>query len=109
MKVEMNTAIAEYAANNAPEVKTQVKVNEAHNPKEDISEEKVDNIVKKLNTNVDIMSTGIKFEKDSDLGKWIVKVYDDNGTLIRQIPTKEVIQLAKGMEDIMGLIFNKQA
>lgn len=109
MKVEMNSPVTEYVAQNQHEVKTQLKVNEGNNSKDDISEEKVDKIVKKLNTNVDIMSTGIKFEKDSDLGKWIVKVYDDKGVMIRQIPTKEVIELSKSMEDIMGLIFNKQA
>ncbi len=74
-----------------------------------ITEKEVLNLVKKLNENVDINNSGVKFEKSEDVDKWIVKVYNpESGELIRQIPEKEIIQIAKNIDDIMGKIIDKK-
>lgn len=74
-----------------------------------ITEKEVKNIVKKLNENVDINKRNVKFEKSQDVDKWIIKVYDPvSGKLIRQIPEKEIIQIAKNIDELMGKIIDKK-
>jgi flagellar protein FlaG len=46
---------------------------------------------------------------DNDTGKTIVKVTDQaTGQLIRQIPSQEVMELAKSINQLQGILFNKK-
>ena len=52
----------------------------------------------------------LKFSVDHDTGRTIVKVTDANTQeVIRQIPADEVLKLAKEIDRMQGLLFNKQA
>lgn len=51
-------------------------------------------------------SISVQFQIDPDYKDLIVKVVDqDTGTLIRQIPTEEVVKMAKAMDNLKGLLF----
>lgn len=79
-------------------------------PEDEISDEKIEAAIKKINANADVKSNGIKFEKDEDTSKWVVKVFNEKtGEVIRQIPAKEFLTIAKSIEMAMGSIFNKEA
>lgn len=52
----------------------------------------------------------LKFSVDHDTGRTVVRVTDANTQeVIRQIPAEEVLQLAKELDRMQGLLFNKEA
>lgn len=52
----------------------------------------------------------LQIEIDPDLQRVIVKVLaGDSGEIIRQIPPKEVLELAKNLSDQRGLLLTKRA
>lgn len=84
--------------------------NEEKIDSEKITNEKVDAALKQVNSNADITSNGMKFEKDAVTEKWVVKVFNEKtGEIIRQIPDREFMEMAKKIEKAMGSIFNKEA
>jgi flagellar protein FlaG len=93
----------ENIANAAPTPETKKSVREIQ--KEDIKKA-VDDIQKFVNTkNQDIL-----FSIDEDLGKTVVKVVDRNTKeLIRQYPSEEMLQIAKALDKIQGLLVKQQA
>jgi flagellar protein FlaG len=51
-------------------------------------------------------SVSVQFEIDPDYSELIVRVVDqDTGTLIRRIPTEEVVRMSKAMDNLKGLLF----
>lgn len=70
----------------------------------------MDKIVKKLNQFADIENKGIKFEKAEYNNTWIVKVVNKkSGEIVRQIPSEEMQEIAKGIEEFMGSLFDTKA
>jgi len=52
----------------------------------------------------------LQFEIDRDLNRVIVKIMDgDSGEVIRQIPAKEVLDLAKSLDASKGFLLKQQA
>lgn len=71
-------------------------------------EQQVDNLLKKLNVNTDIINKGIRFEKDNYYDKMIVRVYNrETGDVIKQIPPQDILEFAKKSEEIAGILFDK--
>jgi len=64
----------------------------------------------KANEFVKSINQELQFSVDKDTGQTVVKVMDkQSGDVIRQIPSKEMLELAKAMDTIQGLIIRKQA
>ena len=64
----------------------------------------------KLRQAAEISSSSLSFAVDHDTGKAIVRVTDQTtGQLIRQIPSQEAIDLAKSINQMQGVLFNKKA
>ena len=71
-------------------------------------EQQLDNLLKKLNVNTDIINKGIRFEKDNYYDKMIVRVYNrETGDIIKQIPPQDMLDFAKKSEEITGILFDK--
>lgn len=52
----------------------------------------------------------LRFSVDHDTGRTVVKVTDANTQeVIRQIPAEEILQLAKEIDRMQGLLFHKHA
>ena len=52
----------------------------------------------------------LEFNVDQTSGKTIVRVVDlDTQQIIRQIPSEEMVELARVLERLEGLLFNKRA
>jgi flagellar protein FlaG len=55
-------------------------------------------------------SASLNFSIDKDTGKTIIKVTDSQtGTLIRQIPSEEIMALAKSIDKMQGLLLQGKA
>lgn len=75
---------------------------------DNFEEKKIDDAIKKMNVNSDILNKNLKFEKDYYYDKLIVKIYNkETGDEIKQIPAKEVLEFAKKSEEIIGLLFDE--
>lgn len=56
------------------------------------------------------LSISVQFQIDPDYKDVIIKVVDqDSGKVIRQIPTVEVVRIAKAMDNLKGLLFAQTA
>jgi flagellar protein FlaG len=56
-----------------------------------------------------IHHVGLQFSVHDDTGETVVRVVDkDTGELIRQIPPQELLDLAAKLEEMMGILFDKQ-
>jgi flagellar protein FlaG len=57
-----------------------------------------------------IHSVGLRFAKFEELDRTYIKVIDKtNDEVIRQIPSEEVLKLAAKLEEMIGILFDKQA
>lgn len=66
--------------------------------------------VDELQRKAQAFAPNLKFSVDHDTGRTVVRVTDANTQeVIRQIPAEEVLQLAKELDRMQGLLFNKEA
>jgi flagellar protein FlaG len=66
--------------------------------------------VREINTSLQSRSVGLQFELDEDTDKMIVKVVDrTSGEVIRQIPSEEVVRIAKVLGKAPGLLVSQEA
>lgn len=70
----------------------------------------LDEAVKVVNDFVGLVNKSLHFSVDDDTGKTVVKVID-SGTkeLIRQIPSEEMLAIAKALDGIKGLLLHQKA
>lgn len=73
--------------------------------------EQVSQAVQQVNKVVKSLSnSGLEFAVDKDTGIQVVKVVDvKTRDVIRQIPTEEVLAIAKTLDKLQGLIINQKA
>ena len=77
---------------------------------EEATPAQVESAVKEVNASLATRSISLQFEVDRDTDKVIVKVVDQtNGIVIRQIPTEEVVRIAKAMGKATGMLVHHQA
>ena len=74
------------------------------------SEDQVKQAVQKIQGAVDNLAHNLRFSIDEDTGKTIIKVMDvHTDEVIRQIPSKEAIEIARTLDKVQGLLFNGKA
>ncbi len=72
-------------------------------------EKKLKDAADKANDFVSSFNQELQFSVDKDTDKMVVKVVDkQNGDVIRQIPSKEMLEIAKALDTIHGLIIRKK-
>jgi flagellar protein FlaG len=96
---------AETEVQKTTEVTPDTKKSVAELQKEDVKKA-VDDIQKFVSTkNQDLL-----FSIDEDLGKTVVKVVDrSTKEIIRQYPSEEMLQIAKALDKLQGLLVKQQA
>ena len=94
----------------APAEATALRKAEAEVEVEEATPVQIEMAVKSVNASLESRSISLQFEVDRDTDKLIVKVVDrSNGEVIRQIPTEEVVRIAKVMDRQAGLLVSQQA
>lgn len=74
------------------------------------SAESLSSAVKAVNDFVSSVNSDLKFSVDNDTGKTIVKVVDKNtDEVIRQVPSEEMMAIAKALDSIKGLLVKQKA
>lgn len=74
------------------------------------SSEQVQKAVENLKQAAQSSSANLQFSVDKDTGETVIRVID-GGTkeVIRQIPSEEVLQLAKSLDRLSGLLLKQKA
>lgn len=72
--------------------------------------EQVKQAVQNLNKAMKSMSQDLEFSIDEDSNRTIVKIVDQQTKeIIRQLPSKEALEIAKALDKIQGLLIRQQA
>lgn len=73
-------------------------------------EERLDQVVARLNDFVQQIQRDLNFSVDTQSGRTVVRVLDGaTREVIRQIPSEEVLQRIQNLEDLQGLLLRDQA
>lgn len=74
------------------------------------SSEQLTQAVKQIQDVVKQNVNGLQFSIDEDVGVPVVKVIDtESKKVIRQIPSQEVLEIAKALDKLQGLLVKQQA
>jgi flagellar protein FlaG len=66
--------------------------------------------VEKIQEFISATASDIKFSIDEDSGRTVVKVIErESQEIIRQIPSEEMLDLAKALDKLQGLLLKQQA
>ncbi len=66
--------------------------------------------VARITDHMQVVRRNLQFDLDSSSGKMVVKIVDaQTKQVVRQIPSEEVLQLAKHLEQVQGLLFKAKA
>lgn len=72
--------------------------------------EQVKEAVQKINKTMQALSNNLEFSIDEDSDRTIVKVVDqETKEVIRQVPTKEVLEIGKALDKVQGLLIRQKA
>jgi flagellar protein FlaG len=101
------------ATTEAPVPQAKKSSNEQQNPKEWSGTGSKEEITKAVDESNDLLASiksGLQFGVDEDTGRMIVKVIDsDTGEVIRQLPSKEMLEVAKALKSLTsGLFLNEK-
>ncbi|HEF6671566.1 TPA: flagella length regulator FlaG [Campylobacter jejuni] len=72
--------------------------------------EKLADITKKLNEQMDSLDTNVRFGYSDKIDSMYISVTEKStGREIRQIPSEEAMRLAEYFRDVIGMIFDKES
>lgn len=75
-----------------------------------LKEEQLQDAVNRVNEVILTMTNDVKFTVDSDTGIRVIKVVDTRtDEVIRQFPSEEMVELAKSMDKLRGLVIRQKA
>jgi len=95
-----------------------VSMQQANRAEKRAAEEKItretrqvtEEMLKELEQDIEaIHNVGLKFSKHNDTGRTMVKVLNkDNDEIIREIPAEDVLNLSAKLEEMIGILFDKE-
>jgi flagellar protein FlaG len=72
--------------------------------------EQINKAVESINKTIQTSAQGVEFSVDNDLKEVVVKVVDqETKQVLRQIPTVEVLEIAKSLDKLQGLLIKQTA
>ena len=108
VKAMPNSQNAQKTGNVQELVKDSITKEQAKKDKEHLKDELVE-LSKKLNDEMKRIGTSINFAYNDDVPGLTVTVKEYGGDkIIREIPSKEAIELMKRLREVVGIIFNQQ-
>ena len=72
--------------------------------------EQVKQAVKNINQSLATLSQGLEFSVDADSNSTVVKVVDqETQEVLRQMPSKEALEIARALDRVQGLLIKQKA
>lgn len=79
-------------------------------PEVEPNRDEVSSAVKKLNEALPQSAQSLQFEIDEESKDLVVKIIDrDTKEVVRQMPTKEALEMAKSIDKMVGRLLNQRA
>ncbi|GKS68298.1 flagellar protein FlaG [Nitrosomonas sp. PY1] len=104
------TANTQKSATNYLQVLPPSQVKDTQSETTSSSDQDVQHAVQKIQEAVANLAHNLRFSIDEDTGRTIIKVMDvHTDEIIRQIPTKEAIEIAHTLDRVQGLLFSDKA
>lgn len=86
------------------------EMRKAHSPIVELPREEVERIVEEVRKVVAPVAQDLRFSLDQQTGKTVIRVVDSaTNEVIRQIPSEEVLAIARALDKIEGLLLNHRA
>lgn len=80
---------------------------DASDAKRDLPPKEIEKVASEMRIHLKRLNTELRLEVDSGSKKVVVKIIDpDSGQVIRQVPSEEMLEISKRMDDIIGVLFN---
>ena len=106
-----------YANSVAPQAIKTAAPAESHNPvaptgsvAQSASREQISKAVESINKTLQVVAQNIEFSVDRDTKQVIVKVIDQQTKqVLRQIPNEEILEIAKSLDKLQGLLIKQTA
>lgn len=82
----------------------------APQPVKQPTQQQVEAAVKQVASVIQPKASDLKFSIDNDTGKTIVRITDQKtGEMIRQIPSAELVEIARSLDRMQGLLVKQKA
>jgi flagellar protein FlaG len=79
------------------------------NTKEEMTKEKLQDLTRKLNKEMEPLNPDIKFSFNDKIDSLVVNVVDKNtDKVIRKIPSDEALKIMEKMRELIGALFDKK-
>ncbi|MXS19964.1 flagellar protein FlaG [Pseudomonas oryzihabitans] len=106
----VNPAGSKVAAGLPPEKSAATEQDKTKQSSAEINRDKVDSALSGLKSKLQNDHRNLDFSVDNSTGQVVVKVIDgESGKLVRQIPTEDVLELSKQLDDFRSLMFEAKA
>ncbi len=90
-------------------VETGIQKGDLKKELEKLDKEQIENLFKDIKEKFDYMNKYLKIEIDKDLHEPVVKIIDKKtNEVVRQIPPEYLLDLAKKIDKLVGLLFSKE-
>lgn len=94
----------------APKATTRSGGADAVTDESEQNQQQLPEALKRINTVLQVRAPGLEFSVDDDSARTVVKVIDTNtNELIRQMPSKEALEIAKALERLDSLLIRDKA
>lgn len=94
--------------NDTPRTTKPTDINPIRN-NESVSIEELENAVREINVFFKLVERSLRFEIDKTSENIVIQVINETGEIIRQLPSKEMLELSQRLEDVRGLLFEERA
>lgn len=106
----INSNLSEIKQDQEATSKVQQEKPETVNKFQEVSEAKIESIAQAMDNYVRSIQRDLKIRVHNDTGNIVVEVISgEDGKVIRQIPSENLLNLAAKMEEMTGVLFNENA
>ncbi len=82
----------------------------APSPVEQADDDALARAVEAVNKMLDPMARGLQFSVDASTGKTVVKLVDkETNEVLREMPSREMLAIARALDRVQGLLFDGHA
>ena len=82
----------------------------AESPRAAPTAQRVEAAVGEANKTMKAIDAAIRFEVDPETKMTVIKIVDTaNNTVLRQVPTQEMLEIAQALDRMQGLLFSQKA
>jgi flagellar protein FlaG len=110
-QISANTDVASVASQAVarPEIAAKPEIRSIERPDAEpvLSPEEVDKILEVANAALKSANNSLRFRLDDSIDRPIVTVVDEeSGSVVRQLPSEEVVRIARSIDSMRGVIFD---